>query len=278
MEKVREAINLLSSALSEKPEESSSCSSSSFGTSRGSTVSASSNSAPGSSKASSSSSCVRGNSNASASSSCSSEWNSCSSESNKSRAISACSQALNALTHLKQMRMAEQRANFQSYRENDNKRSKRASTDGTSVATPSKTTKLTKSVQWSRKFVCLASTVASKVPSSTEKCFLASVGLGEKVIKFPSMQVMLDEFQDIIKWNFTQLEESGGFDLLKCKPNSRELEAFPFMVTYPIPRIQHHVPNGRVYIRPLQNDLKLGDDNEVDWVIQLANCFCSNVQ
>ena len=81
--------------------------------------------------------------------------------------------------------------------------------------------------------MCLASTVASKVPSSTEKCFLASVGLEEKVIKFPSMQVMLDEFQDIIKWNFTQLEESGGFDLLKCKPNSRELEAFPFMVTYP---------------------------------------------
>ena len=31
------------------------------------------------------------------------------------RAISACGQALDALTHLKQMHLAEQRANFQSY-------------------------------------------------------------------------------------------------------------------------------------------------------------------
>jgi len=47
------------------------------------------------------------------------------------------------------------------------------------------------------------------VPSLTEKCFLSSVGLGEKLIKFPSMQGMLDEFQDTIKWNYPQLEGAG---------------------------------------------------------------------
>lgn len=75
------------------------------------------------------------------------------------------------------------------------------------------------------------------------------------------MQVVLDEFQDIIKRNYPQLEDAGGFDLLRCKQNSRDLEEFPY-----IPRIQHYVPNGRVYIRPLQNDLKLNDD-EMDWVM-----------
>ena len=81
------------------------------------------------------------------------------------------------------------------------------------------------------------------------------------------MQVVLDEFQDIIKRNYPQLEGAGGFDLLRCKPNSRDLEEFPYMVMFPLPRIQHHVPSGRVYIRPLQNDLKLDDDDEVDWVM-----------
>jgi len=43
------------------------------------------------------------------------------------------------------------------------------------------------------------------------------------------------------------------------------------MVTYPLPHIQHHVPNGCIYIHPLQNDLKLDDnDDEVDWVMYIV--------
>ena len=81
------------------------------------------------------------------------------------------------------------------------------------------------------------------------------------------MEIILDELQDIIKRNYPQLEGAGGFELLRCKPNSHDLEEFPYTVLYPLPRIQHHAPNGWVYIRPLQNDLKLDDDDEVDWVM-----------
>ena len=77
---------------------------------------------------------------------------------------------------------------------------------------------------------------------------------------------MLDEFQDILKREYPQLEFCGGFDLLRCKSNSRELEEIPFMVTYPLPRIHQHVASGRIYIRPLQNDIKLDDDDEIEWV------------
>ena len=179
------------------------------------------------------------------------------------RALSACSKALDTLSHLRQMRLAEQKGNFQSYQ--DDKRNKRSIQVPPLGGTPSK---VIKPSPWSHKFVCLATKAACKVPTSAEKGLFSSFGLGEKVIKFPSFQTtMLDEFQDILKREYPQLEFSGGFDLLRCKPNSKELEEISYMATYPLPRIQQNVSSGRVYIRPLQNDIKLDDDDDqIEWV------------
>ena len=58
----------------------------------------------------------------------------------------------------------------------------------------------------------------------------------------------------------------GGFNLFRCKPKSKELEEIPFMVMFTLPRIQQHVSSGRVYIRPLQNDIKLDDNDDIEWV------------
>ena len=77
---------------------------------------------------------------------------------------------------------------------------------------------------------------------------------------------MLDVFQDILNKEYTQFEFCGGFDLLRCKPNSRELEEIPFIVTYALPCIQQHVSSSHIYIRPLQNDIKLENDAEIEWV------------
>ena len=38
------------------------------------------------------------------------------------------------------------------------------------------------------------------------------------------------------------------------------------MVTFPLPRIQQHVSSGWIYTRPLQSDIKLDDDDEIEWV------------
>ena len=258
MDKVKEAIDLLSLALNEGVKDSNNdvCLSSSH-------CSASSTSSTCSSMCGSGSISTPNTRTSSSSSSSSS-----SSETSKSsRAMVACGKALDVLTHLKAMHLSEQKANFQPYQ--TSKCGKRLCTSGSSVETPTKSSKVSKSITWSHKFVCLAMTTATKVPTSKEKSFLSSVGLGEKVIMFPSMQVMLDEFQDILKRHYPQLEESGGFDLLKCKPNTRELEEFPYMVAYPIPWIQQQVSSGRVYIRPLQNDLRCHDDDEIVWVINI---------
>ena len=176
--------------------------------------------------------------------------------------MTACSSAINALTHLRQMRAAEQKGNFEPYRRGPKESAGSKRQAELTTTTPSKISKS----PWSHKFVCLGSMKANKTPTSTEKALLSSVGLGEKVIKFRSHQTMLDEFQDVLKSEYPQLENCGGFDLLKCKPNSRNLEEIPFMVTYPILRIQQLVSTGRIYIRPLQNDLIDLDDNEIDWV------------
>ena len=188
------------------------------------------------------------------------------SSSQSSQALSACSKALDTLAHLRQMRLAEQKRNFQSYK--DDKCNKRSTQVPSLGGTPSKVVKPAKCSPWSHKFVCLAAKAACRVPTSAEKGLLTSFGLGEKIIKFPSFQTtMLDEFQDILKREYPQLEFTGGFDLLRCKPNSKELEEIPFMVTYPLPRIHQHVSSGRVYVRPLQNDIKLDDDDdEIEWV------------
>jgi len=52
------------------------------------------------------------------------------------------------------------------------------------------------------------------MPTSTKQALISSVGLGEKVIKFCSHQTMLDEFQNVLKSEYPQLENYGGFDLI----------------------------------------------------------------
>ena len=105
--------------------------------------------------------------------------------------------------------------------------------------------------------MCLAMKAGTKVPTSKEKSFLSSVGLGEKVIMFPSMQVICLMNSRIYFKDTTLSKKSPEvFDLLKCNPNTRELEEFLYMVTYPIPWIQQQVSSKRAYICPLQSDLR----------------------
>jgi len=106
--------------------------------------------------------------------------------SSQSHAVTACSNAINALAHLRQMRAAEQKGNFELYHRGSMGSGSKKQAEVITV-TPSKMSKS----HWSHKFVCLGSTMANKTPSSTEKALLSSVALGKKVIKFRSHQTML---------------------------------------------------------------------------------------
>ena len=80
------------------------------------------------------------------------------------------------------------------------------------------------------------------------------------------MQVMLDEFQDTLKWYHPQFEGSGGFDL-RCKPNSQELELHLFLRHKIMSQVDKYI---YTYICPLQSNLKCGNDDEMDWVMKLT--------
>ena len=54
---------------------------------------------------------------------------------------------------------------------------------------------------------------------------MLEAGLGEKVIAFPSLDVTGDEFKEILYPEYPKLRDGGGFELCRCLPNSRNLEA-----------------------------------------------------
>ena len=103
------------------------------------------------------------------------------------------------------------------------------------------------------KFICLASTEAEKVPTTSftrESLFLN--GLGEKKIFVPN----IDEFHDVIYELFISCERVEVFELLRCLPSSRELEVIPFPVCHSPRSVRSSIVTAQIYLtEPIQNDL-----------------------
>ena len=154
----------------------------------------------------------------------------------------------------------EHRSNFAPY---SSRKRRRGSLSGPSSTTGPATQK--RKVQgWNARFLCLASTSASQVPTtSAEKEALIEAGLGEKRISIPDVECSPKEFYEVLHKEYPKLRQGGGFELLRCIPNSRLLEPISVTVSQS-PRLLKTVINtGRVYIRPIQQDLDLSvsDDN-----------------
>ena len=88
------------------------------------------------------------------------------------------------------------------------------------------------------------------------------------------------EFTSLIVDAFPKLQGAGGFELLRCKPNTRELMPVTPRIANVPKLLRKRIGNGRVYIRPLQRDLALDpveDLYEVKGVSgrHLKVCLCS---
>jgi hypothetical protein len=114
-----------------------------------------------------------------------------------------------------------------------------------------------KKCAWKHNFMCLAYCGQSKLPSSeAERDELFEAGLGEKTIEFENMNCSANEYHDTIYSAFPQLRASGGYQFLKCVPNTRNLEALsPLVLTSPL-MLKQRVGVAHTYIRPLQCDLQ----------------------
>ena len=115
-----------------------------------------------------------------------------------------------------------------------------------------------KKCAWKHCFVCLAWCDQHKIPTTdVEKDDLLEAGLGEKVIEFPSLDASGDEFKEILYSEYPKLRDGGGFELCRCLPNSRNLEALTSVALSSPAMLKERVGNARTYIRPLQCDLDM---------------------
>jgi hypothetical protein len=114
------------------------------------------------------------------------------------------------------------------------------------------------------KLVCLSSCVDNQVPSSGSiKEALLQAGLGEKIVILPDIYGSKEDFMQIITSTFPKLKECGGFEFLRCVANSKKLEVITPKLAHSPKLLRTIVGNGRVFIRPIQNDLSMEADTSV---------------
>ena len=104
-------------------------------------------------------------------------------------------------------------------------------------------------------------TSAPCTPSAKEK--LLTAGLGEQKTTIPDVSCTKSEFNDAILELFPRLRESGGYELLKCIPNSKHLEIISSRISQSPRLLRSVVGNGRVFIRPIQKSLSLVPDESL---------------
>ncbi len=106
---------------------------------------------------------------------------------------------------------------------------------------------------WTVKLVYLSSTEAKKVPCSVyARNVLASAGLGEKKTVIPDIECSAKDFNEIIISSFSKL---NGFELLRCVPNTKDLESISPLIAASPKVLKSVIGNGRVFIRPIQKKL-----------------------
>lgn len=187
-----------------------------------------------------------------------------------SRPLSACDRALETLRRLRQ---SEQARNFEPYAAEDRSRgkSRKRSSSTSSVAAKS-----SKPVEWSHRFVCLASKSATKVPNKCQKALFLEDGLGEKTLSF-ALDITPTDLRSELCAAFPPLLNAGGFELLHCLPNTKDLSLIPITrPSRPIANLQQNTGKGRIYIRPIQEDLITAKDSEdtVEEVSKHGNTSC----
>ena len=132
-------------------------------------------------------------------------------------------------------------------------------------------------VSWTHKFICLDKTDSDRVPTTqSAKMVLEEAGLGEKLIEVPDVDCGPDEFNDVVLGAYPKLKEGGGYEMLRCKPASRDLLLIGPRIASTPKLLKRRVGSGKVYLRPLQRDLSLDIEEDGDDVkgVSILLLYC----
>eukprot|EP00794_Sanderia_malayensis_P002531 gene2531-2927_t len=143
--------------------------------------------------------------------------------------------------------------------------SKSRGKDGGSRKNASSSNKKKFARSWTVQFYCLSSKFAFKVPTQTEKEVLHNAGLGLRKIK---LDLADDENQVREKLTaaevpeggafpagYPQLKDCGGFELLQCLSNSRDLSVLNCSLAAKDIKAKVGGGQGKIFIRPIQKNL-----------------------
>ena len=120
---------------------------------------------------------------------------------------------------------------------------------------------------WTGQFMCLSDIHAKKIPTPTIKAVLQKAGLGFKKKKsdleadeVPVYNQLTssssgDSQPDELTLGYSQLQNCGGFELMKCIPNCKVLEPLEFQIS--AKNLKAAAGQGKFYIRPIQRSLSV---------------------
>ena len=115
--------------------------------------------------------------------------------------------------------------------------------------------------------MCLSDIHAKKIPTPTIKAVLQKAGLGFKKAKsdleadeVPVYNQLTssssgDSQPDELTLGYSQLQNCGGFELMKCIPNCKVLEPLEFQIS--AKNLKAAAVQGKFYIRPIQRSLSV---------------------
>lgn len=163
----------------------------------------------------------------------------------------ACNRALDAVRAVRTRLMGdsraveEQRSNFAPYASNRR-------------IGPTTKVKL-----WHVKMFCLADKNCTRIPCTPSSRELhIEAGLGFKTFTVP-VNSCGEDFRDIILSNFPKLREGGGFEMLRCIPNTKDLDVISPSIANSAKLLKASIGNARVFLRPIQRNLDVNVDNDV---------------
>ena len=115
---------------------------------------------------------------------------------------------------------------------------------------------------WTATVVCLANKYSNKIPNVDEKTTLIKAGLGMKKVQFNLDDMEMDVMEKLSSDDvtngetvgFPQLKNCGGFELLHCQRNCRNLT----LITCPwnVKSLRSYLGSqSKIYLRPIQTDL-----------------------
>ncbi len=121
-------------------------------------------------------------------------------------------------------------------------------------AKTNKGSKPSKATSWTLRMVCLSRKEALRVPCSVgEREELVEAGLGEKKVVVLDISCSAEEFKSAMISAFPKLRDCGGFELLRCIANTKNLEVISLAVSQSPQLLKSVVGAGRVFIRPSVN-------------------------